>query len=269
MISYRQNPGILQFESFRAFENIVHFTTTRHGGCSVGTFESFNLSYYSGDVKEHTDINRGKLCEELELKPDMLFVPYQTHKAGIAILEQDFMLAEKEQQCEMLREKDALLTSRKNVCIAVSTADCVPILLYAADQQVIGAIHAGWRGTCLRIVQSVIEEMKNRYGCDPTNMYVAIGPSIGPDAFEVGEEVYRAFCDTGFDPKSCSFIHPVTEKHHINLWETNRRQLLESGVLPDRIEVSDICTYRHSDTFFSARKSGIVSGRMLTGICLV
>lgn len=262
-------PAVLQFESLFRFENLVHFSTTRSEGFSSGTFESFNLSYFSGDRKTCVDRNRQLLCQSLSLKEDAFYVAHQVHGTEIACIDQEFLQLSKEQQMNLLDGKDALLTDLKNVTIAVSTADCVPVLLYAEDKQVIGAVHAGWRGTCRRIVEKTIQQMIDRYQCSPSRIHAAIGPSISPQAFEVGDEVLIAFQDAGFNLLSLSHIHPETGKHHIDLWEANRQQLAEIGLPPCQIEISGICTYTHSDRFFSARKLGIHSGRMLTGECLV
>ncbi len=258
----------LQFASFKTFKNVVHFTTTRQGGCSGGTFGTFNLGYYSGDIREHVDTNRRILCEILAVNPDRLFVPHQMHGTEIVVIGQDFLHIDKKRQTALLEGKDALLTSCRDVCIAVSTADCVPVLLYAADKQVVGAVHAGWRGTCLRIVESTVKKMIAEFGCDPVNIHAAIGPSIGPDAFEVGEEVFLAFRDSGFDMGAIAFVHPDTGKYHINLWEANYLQLTAAGIPRQQIEIAGICTRNYSDIFFSARGLGTDSGRMLTGICL-
>ncbi len=209
------HPSICQFESFKAFPNIRHFTTTRHGGCSTGAFATFNLGNYSGDTKECIDTNRKVLCDWIGLQPDQLFVPHQMHGTETAVIDQHFLNADQEQQTILLEGKDALLTSCKNICIAVSTADCVPVLLYDASKQITAAIHAGWRGTCRQIVGSVARMMIGDYGCRPAEIHAAIGPSIDPDAFEVGNEVYEAFYDNGFDMEAIAYIHPFTGKYHI------------------------------------------------------
>ncbi len=263
------HPSICQFESFKAFPNIRHFTTTRHGGYSSGAFASFNLGNYSGDTKEYIDANRRIVCDWLGLQPNRLFVPHQVHGIETVVIDCDFLSTGKEQQIVLLEGKDALLTSCKNICIAVSTADCVPVLLYDTGKQVAAAVHAGWRGTCRRIVQSVLRLMTDDYGCHPAEIYAAIGPSIGPDAFEVGNEVYETFHNNGLDMETIAYIHPITGKYHINLWEANLQQLTASGVPRQQIEIAGVCTYQHSDNFFSARKLGIESGRMLTGICML
>ena len=256
--------NILQFPSFSRFGNLAHFTTTSAGGVSSGEYRSMNLGYHVGDMDENVDRNRQRLCGLLNLDPGHLFVPRQVHGAEILLLEQDFLNAG-DRQAVMLEGKDALVTSQEGICIAVQTADCVPVLLYAEDKKVIAAIHAGWRGTCNHIVQAAVQEMIRHYGCDPEKIHALIGPSIGPDVFEVGADVYDSFRDNGFDMDAISFFNPVSNKHHINLWETNRLELMKIDVPGQQIEVAGICTYR-SDNLFSARRSGIRSGRMLTGI---
>ena len=161
---------------------------------------------------------------------------------------------------------DALVTNVPGVCIAVSTADCVPVLLYAPDVKTVAAIHAGWRGTVQRIVAKTVRFLIDEYGADPCLMKAGIAPSIGPDAFEVGEEVVDAFREVGFEMPRILKRNVDTGKAHIDLWEANRLQLLSEGLSTGHIELAGICTYTHPDDFFSARRLGIKSGRILSGI---
>ncbi len=268
MIYFQQHPGILQFNSLSAFQNIAHFATTRLGGCSQGAFESFNLSEYSGDEISHVSENRKTLCKLMQLNPANLFVPCQTHSSEIITIDEAFIQDAPSVQKEKLKEKDALITNIPEICIGITTADCVPILLYATDKQVIGAVHAGWRGTQQRIVHKTILQMIKQFGCHPENIHAAIGPSISARSFEVGDEVFQAFENTGFDMPFIAYKHHLTKKYHIDLWEANRLQLREIQIPENQIEISGICTYLNDKQFFSARKSGIQSGRMLTGICI-
>lgn len=161
---------------------------------------------------------------------------------------------------------DALVTNVPGVCIAVSTADCVPVLLYAPDVKTVAAIHAGWRGTVQRIVAKTVRFLIDEHGADPCLMKAGIAPSIGPDAFEVGEEVVDAFREAGFEMPRILKRNVDTGKAHIDLWEANRLQLLSEGLSTGHIELAGICTYTHPDDFFSARRLGIKSGRILSGI---
>jgi YfiH family protein len=164
-----------------------------------------------------------------------------------------------------LQDVDAVVTDLKGYCLCVSTADCVPVLLYDKEKKVIAAVHAGWRGTVGRIVEKTLELMKAEYGTKGEDIVACIGPSISLEAFEVGDEVYAAFVEAGFD---MSRIARRYEKWHLDLWEANRLQLLSQDVKEENIEVAGICTYNHCDDFFSARRLGIKSGRILSGIIL-
>lgn len=159
-----------------------------------------------------------------------------------------------------------MVTSVPEVCVAVTTADCVPVLLYAPDQMVVAAIHAGWRGTVADIVGKTVAYMQEQYNCKPELMKAVVAPCIHAEAFEVGEEVAKSFESLTNRMPGVAFIHPVTHKYHPDLPEINRLLLLERGLSAENIEVSPFCTYTHNDSFYSARKQGIRSGRMLTGI---
>lgn len=125
--------------------------------------------------------------------------------------------------------KDALVTNIPGICIAVSTADCVPVLVYAPDKKVVAAIHAGWRGTVKQIVAKTIRCMADRYSCDPALMMAGIAPSISKEAFEVGEEVVDAFRETRVDMNRIMERNAQTGKAHIDLW----RQTVSSCCNPD------------------------------------
>lgn len=259
---------MLQFESFACDCNIFHFITTRHGGVSVGNYASLNLGDFCGDNPEAVRENRSRLCETLGIAPGDLYVAYQTHGSGIRVIGKEFLSADKEQQKAALHGVDALLTNVSGIALAVTTADCVPVLLYAPDKQIVGVVHAGWRGTVSRLTGEVVDRMVTAYGADPETILAGIGPSIGQEAFEVGEEVADAFKVSGFDLDRICRYDKESGKAHFDLVEANRQLMLEKGVRASRIEAARICTYTMSSDFYSARKSGIDSGRFLTGIML-
>jgi YfiH family protein len=250
---------MLQFSIFKEYSNIVHFVTTRRGGVSTGIYSSMNLGEYCGDDPVAVRQNRERLCAALGILPKNLYVPCQVHgdKAGLC-----------ESYTTLAGEMDALITGETGICIAVSTADCVSVLLYAPDRNMVAAIHAGWRGTVKHIVTKTLRRMIEEWDCNPRCMLAGIGPSIGTEVFEVGEEVYEAFATAGMDMSAISKRNKITGKALIDLKEANRRQLLDAGLTEPHIEVSDICTYTRQDDFFSARRLGINSGRMLTGIMI-
>ena len=242
--------------------DIVAFSTTRNGGCSTGNYASFNANYFCNDNPEHVAQNRRLLCAELGIDTSRLIVPHQIHKTAVLNADDEFLSLKADEQKEKLEGIDALITDRNKVCIAVSTADCVPILLHDKRRKVVAAIHSGWRGTVQNIISATISEMRKHYESEAIDITAQIGPSISVDSFEVGDEVYEAFEKAGFD------MNEIAERHakwHINLWEACKIQLKQCGVATDNIHIANICTLKNKE-FFSARRQGIDSGRILNGI---
>lgn len=248
---------------YNLYKDVVAFSTTRHGGFSTGAYGEFNINRYCGDDTEVIRKNRALLCQQLGISDERLIMPHQVHLAqSVQIDEAFFALSEDEKQTR-LEGIDAIMTNLTGVCIGVSTADCIPLLVYDPRHRAMAAIHAGWRGAVRRIVLQTIADMTTAYGSQPTDLRVQIGPGISIDSFEVGDEVYDAFAQAGFDMKP---ISRREAKWHINLPECNRLQLIAAGVPEANISVADICTVKQSDTFFSARRLGIKSGRIFSGI---
>lgn len=249
---------MLEYGQMKSYSNIFCFSTTRYGGCSEGNYASFNCTHYCGDDAVHVAQNKELLCSLLPQQPVALVVPRQTHSTNVKVVSSLPDL-------DNLEEVDALVTHLPGFCLCVSTADCIPVLLYDKEKQLVAAVHAGWRGTVGRIVENTLQVMKNVYNSDGMDIIACIGPGISLDSFEVGDEVYQAFEDAGFDMPR---ISRKENKWHIDLWEANRLQLLECGVCEENIEVAGVCTFQSYDMFFSARRMGIHSGRILSGIML-
>lgn len=170
------------------------------------------------------------------------------------------------------KASDAIMTNLNNVCIGVSTADCIPVLLYDKKNHAVCAVHAGWRGTVSRIAEKAVKSMRNAYGSIPSDIIAQIGPGISLDSFEIGDEVYDAFEKAGFNMSTISKRYPAKEpnceKWHIDLPMCNKEQLIAAGIAKENIHISDICTFKQHDTFFSARRQGINSGRIYTAVLL-
>ena len=190
---------MLQFPVLSEDCNISHFVTTRQGGVSKGAYASFNPGEYSGDNPEAVRANRKLLSDAIRIPSERIFAPFQVHGAEVRSIEPSFLSLPLEEQQLYMHGVDALVTDVPEVCIAVSTADCVPVLLYAPDVKAVAAVHAGWRGTVLRIAGKTVRILMDEYGADPRLMKAGIAPSIGPEAFEVGEEVVDAFREAGFE----------------------------------------------------------------------
>lgn len=246
------------------------FSTTRQGGVSRDNYASFNINAYCGDEADSIRQNKQALCDELGIEPQRLIMPHQTHTACVRVVDEAFFASSAAEQQAALEGVDALITDQARLCIGVSTADCVPVLLADKDQRVVAAIHAGWRGTQAGIAANAVETMCRTFNLRAADLRAVIGPSISMQAFEVGQEVYDAFAATGQFPMSqIARRYPSkegAEKWHIDLWAANFLTLEQCGLPMEHIQVSGVCTYTQSDRFFSARRLGINSGRIFTGI---
>lgn len=252
---------ILQY--YQMGEGVTAFSTTRQGGFSQGAFGQFNINPYCGDSEEAVGRNRQLLCQLLGICDDRLLLPHQVHLTGMAVVDQALL----SHPAEALEGMDALMTDVAGVCIGVSTADCIPVLLFDRAHRAVCAIHAGWRGTVQRIVGKAVGQMSAVYATRPADLFAQIGPGISLDSFEVGDEVYEAFASQAFSMDTISRRYG-TGKWHIDLPLCNRQQLLSAGVPATHIAVSPVCTFRQCDTYFSARRLGIHSGRIFTGILM-
>lgn len=251
--------------TYHIAEGVTAFSTTRHGGESSGPFGAFNINPYCGDEARHVAANRHLLVAELQVEERHIVLPHQVHLAETREVSPEFLGWTAEEQVAYLDGVDAVMTRCRNICIGVSTADCIPILLYDARHHAAAAVHAGWRGTVQRIVGHAFHGMIANYQTRPDDVVAVIGPGISLRNFEVGQEVYDAFAREGHDMSRIAAMH---KKWHIDLPMCNRLQLEEAGVSPGNIIDSGICTFDAYNDYFSARRLGAASGRIYTGIVL-
>ncbi|MBO7417122.1 MAG: peptidoglycan editing factor PgeF [Bacteroidaceae bacterium] len=209
--------------------------------------------------------------ERGEELPFYVVQPHQVHGCVIREVTDPFTAREE------LEGVDALVTDVPGVAISVRTADCIPVLLYDPVHKAIAAVHDGWRGTVQKLSSKVIDFMHSRYGTDASDLKAVIGPGIGPESFQVGQEVADEFRNAGFPmdevlldcgPKNPTADNPMNGGLHIDLWLANRWLIEQSGVRPENIHVAGICTYRNNDRFFSARREGLKCGRIINCIKL-
>lgn len=261
-------------------DDVKAFSTTRHGGVSEGNYASLNINEYCGDSKANTDANRLLLANELGIDANHIIMPHQTHGVESRIIGEEFATLPDGVKKMLLEGVDAVMTNIPGMCIGVSTADCIPVLLYDEEHHAAAAIHAGWRGTQARIVHKAVQEMRMAYQTDPTKLKAVIGPGISLDNFEVGEEVYADFEQAAFDmstiaeerikrnPNADDPAKAFERKWHINLPLANIQMLTHNGVDEANIINTGICTFDNADNYFSARRLGIESGRIYTGIII-
>ena len=192
--------------------------------------------------------------ETIQIDAAHIMIPRQTHSTNVCYV--DF--------AGEVPDTDAVITDKAGLCIAVKTADCIPVLLYDSCRHLIAAVHAGWRGTVGRIVEKTLLQMQSRAG----DVSAIIGPGISLESFEVGDEVYEQFLQAGFPMGRLAERFPSTdgERWHINLKDANRWLLEQNGIT--RIQVSDVDTLT-SPCFYSARRDTINTGRNINGIMIV
>lgn len=236
-------------------EEVIAFSSTRHGGVSEGNYGEFNINAYCGDKPQHIAENRRALSALLGISEESIIMPHQVHGTEVRRIDAP--------PSEVIEGVDAVMTDVPGLCIGVSTADCIPILLYDARHHAACAVHAGWRGTVKRILHRAVAAMTDAYGCIPSEMKAVIGPGISLESFEIGDEVYEQFADAGFE---MGVLARKYSKWHIDLPLCNRLQLETLGVKD--IMTSTVCTYKDFSHYFSARRLGVQSGRVFSGIML-
>jgi len=244
------------FEALEREPGIRHFVSDRNSDEQQG---EFTLSFSSLPDRDAIQYNRNLLAEAMKVKPAALYFPSQVHKTRIVNVTNNTLTAD-------LMETDALITNQKGICIAVMSADCVPVLLYDPVNAAVGAVHSGWRGTVAKILEKTLHEMNSQFGTKGEHIIAAIGPSVSQDSYEVGEEVVEEVTQA-FGAQSGLLIPQPNNKAKLDLWKANKLQLLAFGVRESNIEVSDLCSVKNNHHFFSARKGD--TGRYAAGIMLI
>lgn len=235
---------------------VPHAFSTREGGVSTGPYTSLNLAVASGDAREHAQENRRIFTQRAGFG---MFprTAYQVH--GVAVNRASSApFADGTQG-------DIVITNEPGLAVGVFVADCVPLLLYAPDVGAVAAVHAGWRGTALQGAKVAVEALQEAYGADPRQMVAVIGPSIKGCCYEVGPEVAEAMQILP-DPEAC--LTPRGDRWLFDGQEANRQQLEAAGLAPEHVHVSELCTFCREDLFFSYRRDGAQSGRLIGAIAL-
>lgn len=253
----------IEYLTFPNIENthiVSHLFTTRLGGVSEGYYGTMNLSYTRGDRKEAVDENFRRIAKLLNKAPADFVLSDQTHTVNIR------KATEADRGKGLVRERDyhdvdGLITDVPGLVLAAFFADCVPLYFVDPAHKAIGLSHAGWRGTLGGIGKRTIERMQAEYGSRPADMVAAIGPSICQNCYEVGEDVAEPFRELLSDKAKMEQTLRYTgeteegKKYRLNLWRANYELLLEAGMLPEHICVTDICTCCNADYLFSHRAS--------------
>ena len=246
--------GTLKYLSFESFpdDNLFNGIFTRHGGVSPESFSSLNVSGMAGDSRGNVIENRSRILKVFNQPLDTIYDVWQIHSGNVVFTNSPRGLENKHTQA------DAIFTNSKDVTLFMQFADCVPILIYDPEHNIIGIIHAGWQGTVKRIVQNSIQFLSDQFSTDPQKIIAGIGPSIGPDHYEVGTDVILEVENKLHEIQS-NVIKNVNGRSYFDLWETNKLLLNQMGV--NNIELAEICTACNLNDWYSYRLEGTKSGR--------
>lgn len=253
---------VIQFKSFRDLSWLTHGFSTRMGGVSKPPFDSMNLSFTRGDDETDVMENFRRFGKAIGVSDSQMVFSDQTHTANVGIVtEEDFgkgILKPKD-----YTDIDGLVTNCPGACLVTFYADCVPLFFADPVRKVIGLSHSGWRGTAAAIGRETVEMMGHQFGSRPEDIIAAIGPSICGDCYEVSEDVAQVFRQQFRTEQSDTFLTETGGgKYMLDLWKVNAYILLDSGILPEHLSVTDICTCCNSDLLWSHRKTGGVRGSL-------
>lgn len=256
------------FEQLSGFDGILHFVSTREGGISGGNFSSLNTGFQVGDDNFRVLKNRRILSDALGVDLDKFVFGHQCHSANVAIVDDACRGKGALEMETALPHTDGMITNVRNICLSILVADCVPILLYDPKQQVIAALHAGWKSTLRKIVSVAVSKMMQHYGCQSENMLAALGPSNGPCCYEVGEDVYKEARIALGSNNDIVKQAQQPGKYIFDQWAANIRQLKDAGLKETHIECAGLCTQCNTDKFYSSRADEGYTGRFMAGIML-
>ncbi len=247
---------------------VSHGFATRIGGVSQGKFAQMNLSFTRGDDSDCVRENYRRMAQALGVDMERMVLAYQTHTTNVRrVTEEDAgkgLVRERD-----YRDVDGLITDVPGVTLVTFFADCVPLYFLDPAHRAIGLSHSGWRGTVGRMGRVTLMAMEEAFGTRPQDAICCVGPSICRDCFEVGEEVVEEFRGE-FQERYWDelFYRKDNGKFLLDLWRCNEIILREAGVLPEHIQVTDICTRCNPNYLFSHRFAGEERGNLAAFLCL-
>lgn len=258
----------LQFPGLAKLEEIKHIFSTRLGGVSQNEFASMNLSFTRGDEEESVQENYRRIAKVMGCEPEDMVATYQTHTKNLRIVTKSDC-GNGVTKAKSFFDIDGLITNEPGVVILAYFADCVPIYLVDPVKKVIALCHSGWKGTVLGIAHEAIIKMNEEFDCSPGDIYAAIGPSICKECYEVSEDLLIEFKENYWDrfqdtqtllvsdskEDNTLFWNKGNGKYHLDLWKANELILIKSGILPEHIETTNVCTCCNSELLFSHRAS--------------
>ena len=254
-MNLHEKNGVVYF-TFPLFDKhlVPHAFSTRRGGVSEGDTASMNFSFTLDKSEDAVKENFRIFSSALGFDPEKLVLSQQTHTANLRVVtKEDFGKG-------VWRERDytdidGLITDTDAVLVT-QYADCTPLLFYDTKKNVAATSHAGWRGTVAEIGKKTVEVMSREFGSDPRDIIAAIGPSVGDCCYEVDDPVIDEINKLSYLDLALCYLDKGSGKYMLNLKEVNRQILINAGLLPDNIDISDLCTCCNSDLLHSHRKTG-------------
>ncbi len=254
-------------DSFVAAGGVAHAFSTRTGGVSAPPWNSLNLSTTRGDEPEHVRENYRRLTAAAGVALARLVKAKQVHGDTVRVVTEADLRGDIYDPEGY--EADGLVTDVPNLSLMVFTADCVPTLLYDPVRRVVGAVHAGWRGTALSVAGKAAARMQTQYGCKPCDILAAIGPCISRCCFETHGEVPQAMTEQ-FGADAAPYMQPLEEeKFKVDLKGLNALSLRLAGVEGEHITISGDCTACNPERYWSHRLTGEARGAQASVICLI
>jgi YfiH family protein len=238
---------IIKSELISRYPDIAHGISTKLGGYQYPPFYN-NMSYKVGDSKDNVEANRHKFFSSLGIDQSRLAVPQQVHSDKIMIIDKP----------GYYENTDALITTKQNLFLIISTADCYSLLIYDNERKAASAVHSGWRGTQKKILTRTINTLLSDIGCTKKNLIIFIGPGLCKEHFEVGKDVAGLF--------ESRFVEHTEGKYFVDLKAHILDQLHEIGIAPGQIEAPPLCTYEQKEYLHSYRRDRNGSGRMFSVI---
>ncbi len=247
-----------QFESLLS-ENLTQAVFSRQGGVSPDPWNSLNLGCNVGDDPARVSENKNKLLEAIGYSSHQLAQIHQVHSADVDVVNKPMG------RNPELAQGDAMISNTTGLLMLMRFADCVPILFYDPVKYAAGIAHAGWKGTVNEVVIAVVDKLKKQFGTDPSDLITGIGPSIGPDHYEIGEDVIEEVKST-FPDNWDQVLITGTDSVKLDLWEANKISLRKAGVV--HIETAEICTACDVENWYSHRAENGKTGRFAAVIGL-
>ena len=257
----------LTADGFEAAGGVAHGFSTRLGGVSEGIYATLNLGMNRGDAPDRVRENYRRFCAAIGADMGNIVCASQVHGDTVrTVTAADLGIGLDEPEPW---QADGLVTDIPGVTLAVYSADCLPILLYDPVRRVVGAVHAGWRGTALGIAAKAVERMVDCYGCDRLDILAAVGPGISKCCFETHEDVPNAMTEAMGAAALSSIEVLPTGKIHVDLKGLNAKRLESAGLAPEHIAVSADCTCCLPEKYWSHRYTHGERGSQAAMIAIV